>query len=439
MASYLLLRDNKQNGPFTFEELKAKGLKAYDLVWVEGRSAAWRYPGEIEELKPFSPPVVEQPFDRFYRKNPVVTTPEEKVIQNQPQAAEKVNPTVYQQASLQTARGNVYVTLPQAKNTNSRREVFLENPRGATEQVIKTAGPARNDFERVEALPPSVSFHEEPISRQGPKEGSFESEKRPSVKRAALPEGYQKALFIGLGVFLLLGLGIFIGVSINKPASATVTKMDNPNPAPQQPTDNAAAAIPVSANLIEQKQENSQQVNPETAQDKLPAKNEELVSTPEKKKIALPKKQNTEKQENNAILPQTRDSNNTVFTNPLTHREAVHRDDPGLNDMESIKNKLVNLVTISSNKYTVGTFGGISELQLTVSNKSVHALDLVIVEVKYLQANKKIFKTENIYYHNINAGQSLMQEAPKSPRGIKIQTRITVINCSEPGLSYSGL
>src|SRR5579859_6709713 len=34
---YLLLRDNKQTGPYSLDELKAKGLKAYDLVWVEGR------------------------------------------------------------------------------------------------------------------------------------------------------------------------------------------------------------------------------------------------------------------------------------------------------------------------------------------------------------------------------------------------------------------
>ena len=65
---YLLLRDNKQSGPYSLDELKVKGLKAYDLVWVEGRSAAWRYPSEIEELKAFAPVVEEQPFDRFFNK-----------------------------------------------------------------------------------------------------------------------------------------------------------------------------------------------------------------------------------------------------------------------------------------------------------------------------------------------------------------------------------
>src|SRR3954468_5183360 len=69
MNKYLLLRDNKQSGPYTVDEIIAKGIKPYDLVWLEGKSAAWRYPSEVEELKPFAPIVEEQPFDRFYKKS----------------------------------------------------------------------------------------------------------------------------------------------------------------------------------------------------------------------------------------------------------------------------------------------------------------------------------------------------------------------------------
>src|SRR5215813_8872818 len=71
---YLLLRDNKQTGPYSTEELIAKGLKPYDLVWLEGKSAAWRYPSEIQELKPYAPAVEEQPYDRFYKKPPQHST-----------------------------------------------------------------------------------------------------------------------------------------------------------------------------------------------------------------------------------------------------------------------------------------------------------------------------------------------------------------------------
>jgi len=52
---YLLLRNNRQSGPYTLDELLQQDLKPFDLVWVEGRSAAWRYPGEIDALKPYVP------------------------------------------------------------------------------------------------------------------------------------------------------------------------------------------------------------------------------------------------------------------------------------------------------------------------------------------------------------------------------------------------
>ncbi len=85
MTSYLLLRNNKESGPFTLDELVSKGLKAYDLIWVKGKSAAWRYPGEIPELIQFAPPVEEQPYDRFYKKSTETTEQKpEPVVQSAP-------------------------------------------------------------------------------------------------------------------------------------------------------------------------------------------------------------------------------------------------------------------------------------------------------------------------------------------------------------------
>jgi len=48
---YSLLRNNKQSGPYSLEELLHLNLKPFDLVWVEGRSGGWSYPTEIDALK----------------------------------------------------------------------------------------------------------------------------------------------------------------------------------------------------------------------------------------------------------------------------------------------------------------------------------------------------------------------------------------------------
>ena len=51
---YLLLRDNQKTGPYSLQELLDLQLKPFDLVWVDGRSTGWRYPAEIDSLKPYT-------------------------------------------------------------------------------------------------------------------------------------------------------------------------------------------------------------------------------------------------------------------------------------------------------------------------------------------------------------------------------------------------
>lgn len=51
---YLLLRNNKQSGPYSLEELVQSGIKPLDLIWIEGASTSWCYPAEISALKPYT-------------------------------------------------------------------------------------------------------------------------------------------------------------------------------------------------------------------------------------------------------------------------------------------------------------------------------------------------------------------------------------------------
>lgn len=53
MKRYLLLRNNQESGPYTIEKISSLGLRPFDLVWIEDESSCWKYPEEIEELKPF--------------------------------------------------------------------------------------------------------------------------------------------------------------------------------------------------------------------------------------------------------------------------------------------------------------------------------------------------------------------------------------------------
>jgi hypothetical protein len=87
---YLLLRSNQQTGPHSLEELLQFDLKPFDLIWIEGKSAGWFYPQEIDTLQPYlsfyKPPTTEpsangtvskttQPGDRTAPKKIYVSLP----------------------------------------------------------------------------------------------------------------------------------------------------------------------------------------------------------------------------------------------------------------------------------------------------------------------------------------------------------------------------
>lgn len=441
MASYLLLRDNKQNGPYTFEEIKAKGLKAYDLVWVEGKSAAWRYPGEVEELKPFSPAVVEQPYDRFFKKPSQENKTAEPAKQIRVPEKEIINSS-FPQASLQVGKRSIYVTLPTPKNNNTK-EIFVEKEAAKKEpSVVINQEINSREYVRPAVTQAAIIAEQKESFIQQPQQQKTATKNIinkiiPSTN-FALPDGFKNIFLLAAVVVVLISGGIFIGLSINKNSSVQLAKNNN-NITDQQAMNSSANTIPVSTSITDQKQNDISTDNSKNSQaTDLPVeKKQELVI--EKKKIAAPKEKTEIVQNAVAATTPNNDSvKNSSSIIPTTHREATHRTD-AVPDKDALKNTLVNQVLLSANKYNVGTFGGISDLQITVSNHSVHQLDLVIVQVEYLQANKKIFKTENIYYHNINAGEAIMLEAPKSPRGIKVQSKITVINTKDASLSYSAL
>ena len=114
MSSYLLLRNNKESGPFTLEEIKDMSLKSYDLLWVVGKSAAWRYPGEIAELKSFAPAVPE-PFTDLFRIRPNAENPGQDAGNSR--KSETIN-TRSGESNMQRRdpSRSIYVNLPAEKN-----------------------------------------------------------------------------------------------------------------------------------------------------------------------------------------------------------------------------------------------------------------------------------------------------------------------------------
>ena len=96
MKEYLLLRNNTESGPYSLDELKVMGLKAYDLIWIENRSFSWKYPAEINELALFAPPLemlAPANMDHLESRGANMTNPENRTdwayVQDNPVAKKK--------------------------------------------------------------------------------------------------------------------------------------------------------------------------------------------------------------------------------------------------------------------------------------------------------------------------------------------------------------
>jgi hypothetical protein len=248
---------------------------------------------------------------------------------------------------------------------------------------------------------------------------------------------------IGLFILVLLAAGIFIGLSIQKDGPFKLASRTGSTDKAQPIVRTAAQQLPVSP-VVDKVVTSTppQQTTPLVSAPSSSGNTTPVIDRPvNKPSRATTPKQKAEAPKTQAILPVTV-SDSSAAQPTMLHREAVHRTDPvespGM-DKEIIKAGLANQVSVGTNKYDVGTFGGINHLQVTVTNRSAYSLDLVVVEVQYIQANKKTYKTENLYFHGISPGSALMLEAPKSSRGIQIQYKITSINSKELGLSEPGI
>jgi hypothetical protein len=476
MMMYLLLRDNKQSGPYSLDELKTLGLKAYDLVWVDGKSAAWRYPSELEELRPFAPVVEEQPFDRFYKK----AMPAKSAGQATPVVSRTgaENETYAGEPSAVPGKRIIYVTMPAGKGTvpirrsvdprpvapaeNITRSVYQPVPSGETGPIPPRetgSSPFRETAPtspREAALATSPEMYRAPEEKLSHVQDDWKSavEITPPIRKRNTSRIGQ-LVAVAVCILALLAAGIFIGLSINKDAfglgkkiasrNVLTDKGQGTNPvSQQQPV--AAGTTPASALHAESSINDSLQAQALLAEKRVTTTGTTIAGLGK----SQPPRQSPPREKlmggsprNQAATPVSNQDSVSMGI-PVVHREAVHRadlpaDKNGEADKDVIKNNITNLVSVGTNGYTVGTFGGITDLQLTVSNRSVYPLDLVVVEVQYIQANKKVFKTENLYFRGIGAGAALMQEAPKSTRGIKVQYKITLVNSKELGLSYSGI
>ena len=474
MASYLLLRDNKESGPYTLNDLVSLGLKAYDLVWVESRSAAWRYPSEIPELKEYAPVVEEQPYDRFFKKQQGETVEqileerrsierEKKPVQQEPAPFIESKKPAYRQAGEE--KQSLKPLEKETVEEESPYQAYQPRPKVFVSQPSSSVRPSTNGFreenqtQRQAASYSAYSATQEPVLEKKYTQSLDEIkemyvntlvQRKSRNKRKELLKKYLKPVLasmflvisgIVIGYFVLskkISLEASQGISTVVPSQNQEQSSQQKNqilqPDEKQPTtaltDKKDPKLLNQQLLIQQKVQAKNQVPPQTAD----ATRSTLATTaPQTKTDDQPKieKQDVE------VDPQTNERNRVVRNDDDANAEQPKENKASVidNDAKDLK----KLVSVNANEYLRGVFGGIRDLKITVNNRSKYILDAVTVQVQYMKVTNQPLKTETITFKNVNPNDAETIKLPDSQRGMRVTYHITNIESKQFQKNTAGL
>ncbi|MBL7741816.1 MAG: hypothetical protein JNK14_21530 [Chitinophagaceae bacterium] len=435
MANYLLLRNNKESGPYSLDDLMQMGLKAYDLVWIQGKSAAWRYPSEVQELKPFAPVVEEQPFDRFYKKQTEGTKPE-------------------------MAKEEIPVVPPEHEKYVPKRSVFVTMP-GKKTQVVKPAPKVEVDSVTPVPAQQIISVTENPAAAQVKYSQPLDEIKEMYVK--TLYDRKQKIARKGFlfqilkkaaVILLLIAVGVAAGLIIQSNANKK-REISREEPAAQE---KAIIEPPVNTPVLSGNDQPDIQTVP-FSDDGQSQENEGINESDQKKQPVNIDKTvvNNNRKENTQPLSESRKEVNTAAASPgvdidpatgersrkVRGESNSSSDQSGKTNSNTEKRSfstsgIADLVSVVSNDYKKVAFGGIRNLELTVTNDSKYTLDNVIVELQYIKPNELPLKTENVEFRSVGPRSTSTIRIPDTNRGIKVTYRIINVHSRQMDEVASG-
>ena len=448
MNGYLLLRDNKQTGPYSKDEIIAKGFKPYDLIWAEGKSAGWRYPGELPEFAAFAPMVEEQPFDRFFKKpssssSKTINTPVETISEKRTEVREFAVTEQSPAKIINIQSRKIFVTLP-GTTTVPKPLPAANKPAPVEDPVPVPVSNADNRFIPVEKEKVGTEKNPTPIN-QAPAYASFQQTSqfitdrlRPDTQDEKLyipsvgKKNSTRAIFTGAVAACLLFGGIIIGLLISngkqsqeqQQLNERLSQIKQRNTDKKQMTD-----LPVT---IPQPMVNDPSMEPEPVNQDEQINDHEAINRVSNKGTEVSTKNNP-----SSVIPAVQ--KDKTLDNPASEREKTISDRKKELDPEAVRSNLYSLVSVESSPYKTGVLGGISNLQITVSNNSLYPVDEVEVLINYHNIEKRIVKKQTVVIADVAAGEQKTMAVPKSNRGVSISYSIIKISSRAIGVAHSGL
>ena len=461
---YRLLRNNKESGPYTALQLQEMGLKPYDLLWAEGRGAAWQYASELPELKAFAPVVEEQPFDRFYKKDEPKNSAKENVVatkKTKPRfriSGDKIimveagNMEVATNGSIQPATQSRFVKEPVEEKVAAQphwQEIYEEwQPQKKTP---KKDEPVEVETKYSESLDDLKKRYAEKVLNE-------KNDKPSAFKSANLKQSITAAVAL-----LVLTVGGYIGYTLKqkdkaKTNVAVVEKADvagDNTLSSQQTADNnvsdhaqnntvsnntnknngkANGATPSIQNPVAKNETEKKEVTKPSLKEELKkeAKTNDATYKPLDKTVALTDKKKEALRGNNANnnkpAAQT-DANataknaggNSTTTLPVATPVAKQAAPKKIDDYVAVKK--------------IGGSGStVENVRLLVNNITDFPIDLAVIDVQYFDSKGKFQKGETMYVKNIDGGNNVEVRVPDSDKSSSIKYKVSLVSSEKKTL-----
>jgi hypothetical protein len=438
---YSLLRSNQEMGPYSLDELLQLGLKPFDLIWVNGRSAAWQYPSEIESLKAFFPvsgkdvqqaeaPESNNAYeDRFQQPVPA---PPKKIFVSMPSPANG-------------SRIAENKTAPQAipERTEPRQEVTAAS---VNEYAAKTN--YSKSLTEVEE-----EYTNWVYKQKTKKKVTFDTKK---MFRAAM-----LLVLLGGGYFLFARLFTKSGpapiIALDKTSVATIPENDAPASAEateetipvtktkqavkkhdqaaakaKEPKTTKAIVAPKTVETVRPPLiiDNEKNAGQEIKEDKASTAETKKDTQKEKKKglgtvfkNVLDKFKSKKKEEDKTEVPVT-------VPEPRTDRTSAHRDDAATNavDPEMIAQQLI-ITSNSGDNWMMGVKG----LKLTLNNRSNATIKSAPVIISYYNQSDDLLEKKTIVFSNVPPKGKVSLPAPDNKWADHVEYKLGTIAVKEDG------
>jgi hypothetical protein len=438
---YSLLRSNQEMGPYSLDELLQLGLKPFDLIWVNGRSASWQYPSEIESLKAFFPVPGKDVQQAEAPENN--NAYEDKFQQPAPAPPKKIFVSMPSPANGSRIAENK--TVPQAipERTEPRQEVTAAsvNEYAAKTNYSKSLTEVEEDYTNWV------------YKQKTKKKVTFDTKK---IFRAAM-----LLVLLGGGYFLFARLFTKSGpasiIALNKTSVAAIPENDAAASTPateenipviktkqavkkhdhatakakEQKTTKAIAA-PKTVETVKPPViiNNEKNAGQEIKEDKASTAETKKDTQKEKKKglgtvfkNVLDKFKSKKKEEDKTEVPVT-------VPEPRTDRTSAHRDDAATTavDPEMIAQQLI-ITSNSGDNWMMGVKG----LKLTLNNRSNATIKSAPVIISYYNQSDDLLEKKTIVFSNVPPKGKVTLPAPDNKWADHVEYKLGTIAVKEDG------